>query len=380
MNEFCNDNYGMVETQKELEEVAARLMEHAPIAVDLEADSMYHYREKVCLIQVGCAAGIWVIDPLKLTHLDPLKPLFGDDAVQKIFHGSDYDVRSLYRDFGIEINNLFDTQLASMFIGKRETSLEAVIKNRFHIQLDKKYQRKDWSKRPLPAEMITYAAGDVHYLIPLAEMLKNELKALGRLSWVEEECRLLSQVRPTDNQRGPLFLKVKGAGRLRARSLAVLEALLAFRAGVACEKDRPVFKVFSSSSMLNLSAARPVTVGRLEKLDIFSPKQIRMYGKQITTEIRKAMDLEEKHLPVYPRKRAPRMKPDVPERVAKLKKWRDHKAAELDLDQGLICNKALITAMAVQHPKNHRDFEKIDKMKEWQIRAFGRELLAVLNP
>jgi ribonuclease D len=67
-----------------------------------------------------------------------------------VFHGSDYDVRSLYRDFSIEINNLFDTQLASMFMGERETSLGAVVSKRFGIQLDKRYQKKDWSQRPLP--------------------------------------------------------------------------------------------------------------------------------------------------------------------------------------------------------------------------------------
>ncbi len=380
MNECLDGNYRIIDTQKELEALADRLMEHAAVSVDLEADSMYHYREKVCLIQIGSAEGIWVVDPLKIDHLDPLKPFFADGSIQKVFHGSDYDVRSLYRDFGIEINNLFDTQLASMFLGKHETSLEAVIKKRFHVQLDKKYQRKDWSKRPLPAEMFAYAAGDVHYLIPLAEMLKNELEDAGRASWVAEECRLLSQVRPPDNPAGPLFLKIKGAGRLRSRSLAVLESLLVLRDTVACEKDRPVFKVFSGDPLLKLSVARPVTVRRLEKLGIFSSKQIQMFGKQITAAICRALEMEEAQLPVYPRKKNPRMKPEVPARVTKLKIWRERKARDLGLDPGLICNKTLITALAVEHPGNSRDFKKIDKMKDWQIRTFGGELLTLLNP
>ena len=63
--------------------------------------------------------------------------------------------------------------------------------------MDKKYQRKDWSLRPLPAEMLAYAAADVRYLAPLAQRLEAELAAKDRLSWVDEECRLLSKVRPS---------------------------------------------------------------------------------------------------------------------------------------------------------------------------------------
>jgi ribonuclease D len=55
----------------------------------------------------------------------------------------------------------FDTQLASMFLGEQETSLGAVVNRRFGIQLDKRFQKKDWSQRPLPDGMIEYAASDV---------------------------------------------------------------------------------------------------------------------------------------------------------------------------------------------------------------------------
>ena len=110
----------------------------------------------------------FVIDPLAIPDLSPLKPLFSDVNIQKIFHGADYDVRSLHRDFGIEINNLFDTELASRFLGVTGTGLDAVVKQHLDICLDKKYQKKDWSKRPLPAEMIEYAASDVMYLLPIS--------------------------------------------------------------------------------------------------------------------------------------------------------------------------------------------------------------------
>ncbi|MFO7584763.1 MAG: hypothetical protein R6W69_08540, partial [Anaerolineales bacterium] len=102
------------------------------------------------------------------------------------------------------------------------TGLDAVVKQHLNINLDKKYQKKDWSKRPLPIEMIEYAAGDVMYLLPISTNLIEELKRKNRLDWVTEECNCLSRVRSGSNDHQPLFLKIKGAGRLSSRELAVL--------------------------------------------------------------------------------------------------------------------------------------------------------------
>ena len=183
---------------------------------------MYHFREKVCLIQIATRHTSAVIDPLQINNLSVLKPVFKRTDILKVFHGADYDIRSLYRDFKISINNLFDTELACRFLGLKETGLEAVLKKRYNVRLNKKYQRKDWSKRPLPQEMIAYAAQDVRYLIPLAKSLQQELKNKRRLLWVEEECRHLSRVRPANNNTAPLFVGFKGAGKLGPRRISFI--------------------------------------------------------------------------------------------------------------------------------------------------------------
>ena len=237
MSISINRDYQLIETLSELKTVADLFKKEKAIAVDLEADSMYHFKEKVCLIQMAKHDINVVIDPLKIHDLSPLKPLFENHSIKKIFHGADYDVRSLYRDFKININNLFDTQLACMFLGISKTGLEATVKKWFKVSLDKKYQRKDWSKRPLSEDMMAYAAKDTLYLLPLAKILEDKLKKLGRLSWVNEECRYLSKVRPASPNHEPLYLKFNGAGRLDSRSLAVLEALLQYR-GKNREKRR----------------------------------------------------------------------------------------------------------------------------------------------
>jgi ribonuclease D len=171
--------YKIIDSGGQLADLVDKLKNETAIGVDVEADSMYHFKEKVCLIQMATAHINVVIDPLMVKDLSALKPVFKTKNIKKIFHGADYDVRSLYRDFKISINNLFDTELASRFMGLPETGLEAVLKKRFAIRLDKKFQRKDWSKRPLPREMMDYAAKDARYLLPLSQDLTAELKDKG---------------------------------------------------------------------------------------------------------------------------------------------------------------------------------------------------------
>lgn len=371
--------YQLIETFAGLEAITDTLGTEKAIAVDLEADSMFHFREQVCLLQIAADKVNTVIDPLQIKNLSPLKRVFESPDIKKIFHGADYDVRSLYRDFNFEINNLFDTQLASKFLGIRETGLESVLQARFNVSLDKKYQRKDWSMRPLPEAMISYATDDVRYLLPLAEILAKELAAKGRLSWVIEECEYLSRVRPSQNDHDPLFLHFKGAGRLDPKSLAVLEALLIFRRKLACKKNRPLFKVFSHKSLMTLTVEKPVTIENLEKTKALSNRQIKMYGDNLIAIISAAEQTTAREIPVYPRMKAPVVHPATPDRIKVLKNWRNKKARKLKIEPGMLINKNLLTAIAARYPSEVKSLADIGDLKQWQISEFGPEIIAALH-
>lgn len=369
----------LVETRSELEAFALKAARSAAVAVDLEADSMFHYNEKVCLLQMCANGETVVIDPLKVPDLSALKPIFADTSIRKVFHGADYDVRSLYRDFGICINNLFDTQLACMYLGRPGTSLEAVVARQFGVELDKKYQKKDWSRRPLPEEMVSYAAADVIYLIPLAEALIEELTALDRLTWVEAGCTLLSQVRPQDNHSQPHFLRFRGAGRLSSRQLAALEELLKLRDTLAAQKDRPLFKILSNAALLRLSTSLPEDLKQLKETRILSARQIDMYGQPITTAIQQALQIPAAKLPAYPRQRSPRLSPRIPQRVKALRAWRDDLAGSMGLDPALLLNKALIRDIAVVRPRLVSQLAEVPNLLQWQIDQFGEEIVEILR-
>jgi ribonuclease D len=371
--------FTIVASNLQLERVLPELINEKAVAVDLEADSMYHFQEKVCLIQFSTAVHNYLIDPLAPVDMFQLSDFFADSGIKKIMHGADYDIRSLYRDFQFELNNLFDTEVACRFLGFKETGLNAVLQKHFNVSLNKKFQRKDWSKRPLSSDMLAYAANDTAFLIPLAKELERRLKSKGRLEWVEEECMLLQDVRPLENNGLPLFLKCKGAGRLPPRSLAVLEYLLAFRRQVAQKRDKPLFKIIGNRPLLEIAAFRPVTMEQLESLQVLSGRQQQMYGQELLKQVVKALALPEKELPIYPKKKAPRLDGQIPGRIQAIKEWRDAKAEILEIDPSLLCNRSMMCNMAIQNPQQLEQLDDIVKMKQWQKEAFGAEIVDVLK-
>ncbi|MEE8542037.1 MAG: HRDC domain-containing protein [Desulfobacterales bacterium] len=371
--------YQLIHRPADLREAGRKLSTQSRVAVDLEADSMYHFQERVCLVQLATPSECFVIDALKAETLTALRPIFSERKIRKIFHGADYDIRSLYRDFKIEVNNLFDTQLACRFLGVRETGLEATLSQRFNVKLVKKYQKKDWSQRPLPQAMLDYAAEDVAYLIPLFELLSEELQNKGRLAWIIEDCDRLSQVRPAAPVCEPLFLHFKGAGRLGSRSLAVLEALLRLRKNIAQENDKPLFKIFGNESLMKIAVTKPVTLQRLQRTQAFSSRQVKIYGAQLIDTVNKGLQVSEADLPVYPRNKAPASDPEITLRIRALRAWRERKAQALQMDPSLILSKGLITSLARHNPKKISALAAIDDIKYWQITEFGREVISLLN-
>jgi len=368
-----------IDSPSGLNDAIADLCKKQKVAFDLEADSMFHFKEKICLIQASAGTTSYIIDPLPIEDLSPLSRILSDPDIVKIFHGADYDIRSLYRDYGIAICNLFDTELASRFLGNAESGLNTVLKNRFNITLEKKYQKKDWSQRPLPGPMIAYAAKDVQYLIPLYDIQKKELAEKGRLGWVDEECRDLTLVRAAPVNERPLFVKIKGAGHLDRRSLTVLEALLEFRLTLAEHKDRPLFKVIGNASLTKLALAKPATMEQLVKSRALSDRQIHMYGNPILKEVRRALAIPEDALLQYPFSRPRRMNSDASERFKTLKIWRDKKAAEFTLDPGVLISNAVLKSIAEAHPKTREEINAIPALKNWQKQVLGDDILAALG-
>ncbi len=355
-----------------------QLQQEKVIAVDLEADSLHSYREKVCLLQFTTSFGTVLVDPLAVPDLSPLKPVMSDPGVRKIFHAADYDIRCLSRDFAMDVHGLFDTMVACQFLGEEKVGLADVLNKYFGVELDKRYQRADWSVRPLTEGMIRYAAEDTRHLHRLAGLLEEKLTQKGRLLWVVEEFSLVEKVRHGE-QKGPLFLRAKGTGSLTRRQLAALEELLQWRDGEALRRDCPPFKVAGNKALIELARCMPRTMKGMLGIEGFSPRLVERYGKNILKAIEAGLVLPVDKLPVYPRTERRVKDPEADRRLALLKQWRKEMAENLRIDPGIVINNALLEEIARRRPLSVSQLEGLPGMKNWQRQVLGERIIEALK-
>ena len=365
-------------TDAQLRKLAGELAAEAVIAVDLEADSMHNYREKVCLIQVSTPHRTVLIDPLAVTDLGPLQPVLADPAIRKIFHAADYDLRSLRRDFGLSVHGLFDTMISAQLLGEERIGLADLLRKYFNVELDKKFQRADWSQRPLSAEMVRYAAEDTCHLHRLVELFEERLQALGRMSWGLEEFALMEDVSFAENG-GPLCLRFKGAGTLPRRELGVLEQLLQWREGEGERLNRPVYKVLGNKPLLELAQRKPQGPEDMQGIEGLSARLLERYGASLLAAVQKGLDTPEAELPKFPRLPRRVKDPRFEDRVKALKKWRQEAALAYAIEPGVLINNAAIEALAELQPRTLDDLNQVAGLKNWQKEEFGARLLSALS-
>ena len=351
-------------------------MRQPRVAVDLESNGFFRYPERVCLVQLATKDAVHIIDPLSIDDPAPLGKLLADPSVGKIFHSADYDIRSLDRDWGFHIRGLFDTSIASAFVGSEKLGLAAVLKEYLDVDVDKdkKLQRADWSRRPLTDEMLQYAAQDVIHLGRLRAVLDGKLAKLGRTEWVREEVDRLARVRHTPPDTEWSFLSVKGSRDLDGRGLAVLQSLHSFRENEALKLDRPPFKVFSDS-VISALAADP-------QADIARVKGIGRYGRGpaaagVRRAIREGLSTPPVRRPRTSRNGGERLSPKertrARERLRLLKGWRTDQAARLRLDPPLIWSAASLERLAARPESLPAELECAE-VRRWQYREFGESL------
>jgi len=358
-----------------LNQMVAQL-EKAPIlAVDTESNSLYAYREQVCLIQFSTPDTDYLVDPLAHQDLAVLGNLFADPAIEKIFHAAEYDLICLKRDFGFTFTNLFDTMLAGRLLGREAVGLGSMLEVEFGISLDKRYQRADWGLRPLPPAQLAYARLDTHYLIPLRNNLKAELEESGRWPLAVEDFRRLTQVEghePTSWQE--TWWRIPGAQDLTPQQNAVLQHLYHFRDRQARSQNRPPFKVMSNQALLELAKVCPRQPQDLEELEELNPRQAQRYGSDLLRAVAEGLQASPLSRPTSPR-------PDdrFLKRLDSLRTWRKEKALALEVDSDVILPRDIMYSIAEANPKKLEDLRVLLSEIPSRLDSFGRDILKALN-
>ncbi|HEY5999459.1 MAG TPA: HRDC domain-containing protein [bacterium] len=361
--------YELLARPDTIAEFVAGCRGEARVAVDLEADSLHSYREQICLVQLSSATRTAIADPLAGPGvLAGLAPLLADAAVQKVFHGGDYDVRLLKRE-GVVVRNLFDTMIAAQLAGRERFGLAALLEAEFGVVLDKRFQRADWSRRPLDAAMLDYAANDTAHLLALADRLGAELERIGRLAWAQEEFGLLELAEPSPPKK-PWCLDLKGAGRLAPRQLARLQTLLDLRDELARSSNRPPFKVLGNEVLLAWAAQPPADRRAVAATTGANRPLLERIAGQVLEALARAEAVPDEQCP---RPELVRRVPPTPaenRRLARLKAARAEASATLRIEAGLLVNGATLERLARQEP-DAAIAALPDALKRWQREAVG---------
>ena len=340
-----------------------------PLAMDTEADSFHHFREKICLIQLSFGSSDVLLDPLAKIDLAPLAAPLSDPAVTTVLHGADYDLRLLDKGGALKVRGLFDTMIAARLVGESSFGLSSLLERHAGVLLDKRFQRADWSQRPLTEEMKRYAVLDTRHLLDLAELLRGRLQALGRLEWAEEEFGRLEQVRwGGERDATEAWLRVKGVRKLPRDRLALLRELAVLREERARERDRPLFRVLRDEVLLDLARRAPVSDRELEAVRGL-PRSWRggEAARALLSAVRRAGELPPDAWPEFPAP-APRRASDpaLVDRVRQLRDLRDALAGRLGLEPSMVAPRALLEKLARAEIDGTSPAE-LPELRRWQL-------------
>ena len=344
------------------------------IAVDTESNSRHKYPERVCLVQLATAKGVYLIDTLAVEEMKPLGEILADESVVKVIHGADYDIRSLDRQWGFRVRNLFDTSVAARFVGIEKYGLSALIEELLGIQIPKSasMQKSDWSHRPLQQRALDYAAADVWYLLSIQRALERRLRTLKRDRWVAEECSRLEEVRYIASDPETAFLSLKGSHKLDGKQRAVLKRLFLLREAEARRRNRPPYYVLPHETLVYLACNPTADLSLMPSLrrQVDTP-----FGRLLRTALREGVAD-----PPVPRLTRYQPQPAIPidaELLKRLKRWRIDQGMALSIDASLVWPVASLERLAKARHSLGVEIES-PEVRRWQREQFAESLSAAL--
>jgi ribonuclease D len=373
-----------VESPAALDALCATLAAQSAIAADTEADSLYSYFEKVCLLQFSTRDADFIVDPLAFAAtadgIAALAPVFADARIEKIFHAAEYDILCMKRDHQFTFANIFDTMVAARILGWKNVGLGNTLQARFGITLNKKMQRADWGHRPLSAEQIAYAREDTHHLLRLRDAQMEELQSRGRLEEAREEFERLTRVEPSPRRFDPdAYWNIKGARDLDPMRLGILRELYRFRDAQARKEDRPPFKVVSDATLVKIAQTRPTSTRALAHLGGVSDFVLRRYSHALIDAIARGAASPQAARP-HPHSRNDNFLDNAARnRMGKLKEWRKQRAEARGVENDVIVSNDVLFAVARKNPRTLDALVAATNLGPWKTREYGEEMLAVLQ-
>jgi len=340
--------FTLIDQQGQIQPLLAAIEQDSEVVMDTEADNMYRFRVRVCLLQFYVCGEVFLVDALAPMDLNPLWSRLAKKPL--VMHGSDFDLRLLSDFCQFRAQNLFDTMLAAQLLGRSRIGLASLIEDNFGVKLDKDGQKANWSKRPITQKLLDYAALDVWYLPALRDILTRELKRLGRSEWMEQQCQAqieagVTGFSPPDENDW----RIGKSERLRARGQCVLHSVWHWRQEQALRLDTPPFKVCSNEFLVRLAGAADEGASAeaiLAEVNLGKRHQ-RLIGS-LAAAVRAGIERDPRTLPRRPG-RDPSHQPLTQAEIAlldRIKEDRDKIAGKIEIEPTLIANRAQLSQIA----------------------------------
>ena len=305
------------------------------VGLDLEADSLYRYCERICLVQVCYGESVELVDPLNGESMDPLVSWLENAKIW--MHGADYDMSLMTREWKMVPPVLYDTQIAAQLLGHERFGYASLVEQYFGVELSKSSQKADWGKRPLSEKMLEYARNDVRYLLPLAAKVEAKLKELGRYDWFLESCEASRDRVMAREAEEKESWRINGSGKLRPRGMAFLKYLWGWRDEEAASWNRPSFMVATNKQLIAWSEILS-NDGEIEA----SPKMRPDRRRRLYQAIEKAQKIQKEDWPKKPKRERHRKDEAFEEKLKELMSRRNDIAKELGIDPSVIASRPVL--------------------------------------
>lgn len=368
------------DTEAALARLTDRVRGADRVALDTEADSLHHYYQKVCLIQLTIDGEHHILDPLADMELTDFLEALADTPL--ILHGGEYDLRMMRSSMAFRPRReVFDTLVAAQLLGYEKISLVDLVNGFFGTSLTKQGRKSNWARRPLSAAQLRYAIDDTRYLPDLADRLAGELADLGRTAWHREACERMIENTEHDNPRDPDALwRIKGHDRLERRELLLLRELWGWRESEAQRMDRPPFKVMANKLLVDLAVwaaahpKAPLSCGPKLPRNLTGAR-----FNSLEATIRRALAMPKSQWPDHRRNHVPRPNgPDIRPLVDRLRRESERIAQDLNLDPAVLAPRAAMVAVARHRPQSTEEIMSVTGLMRWQVGLVEADIRRVL--
>lgn len=373
---FGQKPFFTIESDTQLKDIAEHIQTQKVIAVDLEANSLFAYKERISLIQVSTYEYDYVIDPLRIEDMEPLLCVLRNPKIRKIMHGSDFDIVSFKRDYETGIVNLFDTLIAARFLRYSSLGLAALIGKHFGFIIDKKYQKHNWAKRPLLQEHLDYARGDTHWLLALYDIMKRQLKKISLFEATLEESEILTEKEWNGKGTHPHpYMRLKGFRTLSLEEKNRVRAIWEQREVIAAQRDVPSFRIFSNHSIISLACA-----------DIDGPAYNKILGnsplgrdKKLLKEKLESSINDERSFAIPSKKARLQSGPYTDKVLSALRIWRNDKVENEQIDPVIVFSNGQLKSIARAIPQTPKELQEVEGVRHWQCILYTDVVLALID-